>query len=144
MRSGDAITTVEGRRIEDSRDLARKIADYSPGTTVAVVVRRGDGDKTIDVKLGTFPGAAKAAASPAAKTPEPAKATALADLGLRLKRAQNGSGVAIESVDENTDAAEKGLRAGDIIIEVNSQKVGRPADIEKHVKSAKRGAERPF
>ncbi len=138
LRSGDAITTVEGRRIEDSRDLARKIADYSPGTTVAVVVRRGDRDKTIDVKLGTFPGAAKAAASPAAKTPESAKATALADLGLRLKRAQNGSGVAIEGVDENTDAAEKGLRKGDIIIEVNSQKVGRPADIEKHVKSAKR------
>ena len=45
---------------------------------------------------------------------------------------------AIDGVDDNTDAAEKGLRAGDIIVEVNSQKVSRPADVDKHVKSAKR------
>lgn len=137
LRAGDAITAVNGRKIEDSRDLARKIADYAPGTTVAVLVRRGDRDRTIDVKLGTFPGAAKAASAPAAK-PGPAKATALADLGLRLKRAPNGEGVAIEEVDDNTDAAEKGLRRGDVIVEVNSQKVERPADVDKHVKSAKR------
>ena len=138
LKAGDAITSVNGRRIDDSRDLARKVADYAPGTKVAVVVRRGDRDRTIDVNLGTFPGAAKAASKPAAATPEPAKATALVDLGLSLKRDRKGEGVYIDSVDEGTDAAEKGLQKGDIIVEVNSQKVKRPSDIDRHVKSAKK------
>lgn len=138
LRAGDAITAVNGRRIEDSRDLARKVADYAPGTKVAVSVRRGDRDQTLDVLLGTFPNSGRVAKAPAAAAPEAAKATALAELGLRLRRASNGDGVAIDSVDENTDAAEKGLRKGDVIVEVNSQKVNRPADIDKHVKSAKK------
>lgn len=142
LRAGDAITSVNGRRIDDSRDLARKIADYAPGTTVAVIVRRGDRDRTIDVNLGTFPGAQQASAAPAAKEPEPAKATALVDLGLKLKRNKDGEGVYIDGVDEGTDAAEKGLRQGDIIVEVNSQKVSGPADIDKHVKSAKKRGRR--
>ncbi len=137
LKAGDAITSVDGRKIEDSRDLARKIADYSPGSKVAVVVRRGDDDKTIQVNLGTFPGSTRPSA-PAKKEPAQAEATALEDLGLSLKVAPDGEGVVIESVDENTDAAEKGLRKGDVITEVNSQKVKRPSDVDKHVKSAKK------
>lgn len=142
LKAGDAITSVNGRRIEDSRDLARKIADYAPGTKVAVMVRRGDQDRTIDVNLGTFPGAQQAANAPAAKESGPAKATALVDLGLSLKGNPDGEGVYIDGVDDGTDAAEKGLRPGDIIVEVNSQKVSRPADVDKHVKSAKKRGRR--
>jgi serine protease Do len=137
LQSGDAITSVNGRRIEDSRDLARNVADYAPGTKVAVVVRRGDRDRTIDVNLGTFPGSTQAA-SPAPKEPEQAEPTALDDLGLQLKPAADGEGVVIDEVDDGTDASEKGLRKGDIITEVNSQKVSAPSDVDKQVKSAKK------
>ena len=40
-------------------------------------------------------------------------------------------------VDENSAAAEKGLHAGDIIVEVDQQAVATPADVEKRVKEAK-------
>jgi len=139
LRSGDAILSVNDRIIEDSRDLARKIADYAPGTKVAVKVRRGDGDKTIDVKLGNFPGSQKA--SLPRSEPNRPEATALDDLGLRLQRDPDG-GVEIMEVDEGTDAAEKGLRPGDVILEVNSKKVDRPIDVDDQVKSARKRGRR--
>jgi serine protease Do len=134
LRSGDAIMSVNDRKIEDSRDLARNVADYAPGTKVAVGIRRGDRDVTINVKLGTFPGA-KQALAPTSNQPGKPAATALADLGLSLKA--GAGGVEIVGVDDDTDAAEKGLRPGDVIVEVNSQSVNRPSDIDKHVKRAK-------
>ncbi len=139
LRAGDAITAVNGRRIEDSRDLARKIADYTPGTTVKVKVRRADRDITIDVKLGTFPSTNPQVAMQN-DDDDDAKPTALEELGLSLRASENGEGVLIEEVDADSDAAEKGLRQGDMIVEVNSRKISSPSDIDEEVgKARKRG-----
>jgi len=139
LRSGDAIISVNGRKIEDSRDLARKIADYAPGKTVQVKVRRGDRDVTLDVKLGQFPANPQIAmrGGDGGEQGE-ANPTALEELGLTLRAAEEG--VEIESIDNDSDAAEKGLREGDVIVEVNSTKVSTPADVDAQVKKAqKRG-----
>jgi serine protease Do len=137
LRAGDAITEVNGRRIEDSRDLARKIADYTPGTTVKVSVRRGDRDVTIDVKLGRFPSSEPKVAmqNEGGDDTEP---TALEELGLSLRANDRGDGVVIEEVDAESDAAEKGLRQGDVIVEVNSRKVSKPSDIDEQVREARK------
>ena len=42
-------------KIEDSRDLARRIAGFSSNTTVNVKVWRNNKEKTINVKLGKSP-----------------------------------------------------------------------------------------
>jgi serine protease Do len=137
LRAGDAITEVNGRRIEDSRDLARKIADYTPGTTVKVSVRRGDRDVTIDVKLGRFPSSEPKVAMQN-EGGDDAEPTALEELGLSLRANDRGDGVVIEEVDAESDAAEKGLRQGDVIVEVNSRKVSKPSDIDEQVREARK------
>ncbi|MGI9520339.1 MAG: Do family serine endopeptidase [Hyphomicrobiaceae bacterium] len=138
LRAGDAITSVNNLKIESSRDLARKIAAFAPGTTVDVKVRRIDRDVKIRVKLGTFPSQTDVAAKPADK-PKKAEPTALADLGLGLVKAKGTQkGVSIQKVDPDSHAAEKGLQEGDIILEVNSQKVAEPGDVDKAVKAAKK------
>jgi len=55
LRVQDAILEVNGSKIEDSRDLARRIAGFSPNTTVNVKVWRNNKEKTINVKLGKSP-----------------------------------------------------------------------------------------
>ncbi len=138
FKAGDAILEVGGKKIEDSRDLARKIAAYSPGSTVNVAVRRTSGDANIKVKLGTFPGATPEVAK-AAEPKKEAKPTALKDLGLELVVPPKGEkGVAIAAVDDASDAAEKGLQKGDLIIAVNSQNVTKPGDVDKAVQAAKK------
>lgn len=139
FRAGDAILKVEDKKIEDSRDLARKIAAFDPGSSVNVLVRRASGDANIKVKLGTFPGAnPKVSAAPVAPKKK-ATPTALKDLGLGLVAAPGKEkGVAIETVDDASDASEKGLQKGDIIVAVNSKPVTKPADVDKVVQEAKK------
>ena len=55
LKNGDAILSVNGNKVADSRDLARQIAGFSPNTKVDVRVLRGQKEQTVSVKLGKFP-----------------------------------------------------------------------------------------
>ena len=61
LKTGDAILSVDGVRVKDSRHLARVIADRKPGKTVDIIVFRDGKKQTIKVKLGEFPSAGKPA-----------------------------------------------------------------------------------
>src|SRR5690606_28153809 len=102
-------------------DLARKIAGYAPETTVDVKVWRGNQEETVKVKLGTFPGSAEEIArlEQGKTTVDPTK-TELDQLGITLAPVRGGEeGVAVADVDPDSDAAQKGIRAGDVILEVS-------------------------
>lgn len=51
LRSGDRMTAVDGRMIDDAGDLMTMLADKKPGDTVQVTVRRGDQTLTCSVEL---------------------------------------------------------------------------------------------
>jgi S1-C subfamily serine protease len=52
---GDIISKVAGKAVEDSADLADEIANFKPGDTVPLEVRRDGQTKEIRVKLGERP-----------------------------------------------------------------------------------------
>jgi len=141
LKTQDAILSVNGQQIDDSRDLARKIAEFSPNTTVDVKVLRAGKEQVLKVKLGTFPNSreelAKLEDVPAAK---PSNNTEMGALGLTLAPAGGPTapkeGVSIADVTAGSDAATKGLKTGDVILEVNSQKVTSATDVESEVKKA--------
>jgi serine protease Do len=141
LRAGDAILTVEGDKIEDSRDLALKIAGYEPGRIVKIGISRAGSSRTIEVKLGTFPNSDRRAAAPS-QAPEKPRVTALRALGLDLVlEAGEGSDrskdrVVIRDIDPSSDAAKKGLREDDQIVAVNGEKVAKPDDVDRIVRSA--------
>ena len=128
LRSGDVILRVDETDISDSRDLARKIAEYAPDTSVQVEIRRGARNLTIPVKLGTFPGTPDASDKSKPKENVEPETSSVEELGLTLSsleapRGNVKSGVVISDVDPDSNAAEKGLSKGDIITQVNSQPV---------------------
>jgi serine protease Do len=51
---------------------------------------------------------------------------------------EDARGVVITDVVASSDAADRGLRAGDVIYEVNQADVGSPADVEANVDKAKK------
>ncbi len=61
LRQGDRIVKVDDGEIADSDDVASRIAGRKPGDVVEVVVRRGSGERTAKVTLGTQPRSASAA-----------------------------------------------------------------------------------
>jgi serine protease Do len=138
LKVQDAIVQVNADKIADSRDLARKIADYAPDTTVDVKVWRANKEEIVKVRLGKFPGSTEELAKlEQGKSTEDPTSTALDQLGLTLAPAKGGGeGVAVTEVDPQSDAAEKGIKAGDVILEVGGNTVTGPGDVADGVKKA--------
>jgi len=138
IKNGDTILAVNGNKINDSRDLARQIANFTPGTKVDVKVLRGQKQEVIGVKLGTLPsGPELAKAGPPSKAPEP---TEFEQLGLSVAPATGPTkeGVLITDVDNNSDAARKGIRVGDLILEMGGAAVSTPDDVVTAIREAGR------
>jgi serine protease Do len=147
LKAQDAILQINADKIADSRDLARKIAELNPDTTVDVKVWRNNAEQTVKVKLGLFPNTQEAMAKMGnggsddeGSGGKPEKLSLeLSQLGLTLMPARKGGpkdGVAIAEVDPSSDAAEKGIKAGDVILEVSGQAVANPEDVVSGVKKA--------
>jgi serine protease Do len=142
LKTQDAILQVNADKIADSRDLARKIAELSPDAVVDVKIWRNSAEQTVKVKLGLFPNTANPMAG---NEDEPGEAKPssfdLSQLGITLMPARasgdkSGGGVVIAEVDPSSDAAEKGLKPGDIILAVSGQDVVTPEDVVSGVKKA--------
>jgi serine protease Do len=138
LKVEDAILKVDAKDIEDSRDLARTIADLPAMSTVDVKVWRNKGERTIKVKLGTYPNNGEVAngeVEPDEQEEEGGNVD-LKQLGLTLKPAGPGKkdGVVIAEVDPNSDAAQKGLKEGDVILKAGDEKVSSPQDVVRALK----------
>jgi putative serine protease PepD len=55
LKSGDVITGLGGKSVEDSSSLSGLVDAHKAGETVSVTVRRDGQDKTLQVKLGERP-----------------------------------------------------------------------------------------
>ena len=136
IKAGDIITAVNGEAVADPKELARKIASLGPRKHVDLAILRDGAAQTVGLTLGTLPGEKEAKA----ETPAPAKGgqTELAKLGLTLEAARGGrDGVVVADVDPNGVAAQKGLQAGDIILDAGGKPVARAADISAAFDAAK-------
>lgn len=135
----DAILQVNTDEIADSRDLARKIAGYAPDTTVDVKVWRGNKEETVKVKLGTFPRSADEIARLEQGKPMTTDPTGveLDQLGLTLAPIRGGQeGIPVAEVDPESDAAQKGIRAGDVILGISGTTVREANDIVEAIRKA--------
>ena len=136
LKVQDTILQVNAEKINDSKDLARKIADLHPDATVELKVWRGGAEQMVKVKLGKFPGSAEEIAKlEQGQAPGDDKADDGVEVGqlgmkLALSKSSGGSeGVTIAEVASNSDAAEKGLKSGDVILQVDSVPVSSPEDV---------------
>jgi serine protease Do len=140
LKNGDAILSVNGSAVADSRDLARQIAGFSPSAKVDVRILRGQKEQTIAVKLGKFPSGKELAKVESGKSDDPAqtKGTELDQLGLTVApgTGANKDGVVVTEVDNASDAAQKGIKSGDVILEVGGLSVKNPDDLANGIKEA--------
>ena len=142
LKAGDVIVEVNGDKIDDSRDLARKIAELHPNTPVKLAIIRYGEKREVDMKLGTFPNSKKLAS---VEEDKPDTGQQMKDLGLSLAPAAKfpgagDEGVVITEVDPSSDAADKGLKPGDVILQVAGVSVSDPSDVAEGVKKAMAGA----
>jgi len=129
ISAGDVITSVDGKDVASPRELAKVIGGIEPGKSVEVTVWRKGKSETLKLELGALPGSDQKAsadkAAPGENQPE-----SLADLGLTVAPSEDGKGLVVTDVDPDSDAASRGIEAGDVITAVNSTAVGSAGDVK--------------
>ncbi len=135
---GDVITGLNGTAIKDSRDFARKIGMMVPGASVKLTLLHKGELKTMDLTLGKMPNEQQTKAD----TGSNASDNDLPHLGLALAPANevagSGSqGVSVVGVDPDGPAAERGLKTGDVILDVGGKAVANVADVRKALTAAR-------
>ena len=112
VRPGDVIREVNGEAIRGPRVLSRTIAGIDPDETVTLSVFRDGEMIDVDVTLGEL----ETAAAP--RAPEDVEPSSVEGLGLTVAPNVEGEGVVVTAVDPDGPAFEKGIREGDVLLEV--------------------------
>jgi serine protease Do len=149
IEPGDVVVRFDGKEIKEPKDLSRVVADTAVGKEVDVVVIRKGEEQTKRVTLGRLEDTDKP--QPAAvKSPEPAEklvtqkalgldlANLSKDLRSRYKIKDSVKGVVITSVEGASDAADKRLAPGEVIVELAQEAVSNAADVKKRVDQLKK------
>jgi len=136
IRSGDVIQSVNGEPIKDSRDLAKKIAAIAPGRTASLGIVQDGASKTITLQIAKMPERSATDTKPNHEN------RGAPQLGLTLAPAstvagQGTAGVIVTDVDPDGPAAEHGIHAGDIILEVAGKPVNNPAEVRDRLDAAR-------
>jgi serine protease Do len=146
VRVGDVIVKFDGKPIKDSRDLPKLVAATPVGKDVDIVIVRNGKEQIKSIKLGRLEDGEKAARD-AGEGPD--FAVAQSTLGLELSKLSDElrakfqikdsvkSGVVITAVDPRSDAADKRLQPGEVVLEINQENVADPSDAVKKVKALK-------
>lgn len=143
IASGDVITGVNGKPVKDARELSRTIGSMPPGATVKLNVLQKGKENTVDLTLGELPNAKEARASGDVERGGRAqRGVELGRLGLTVAPAQSVAGagregVIVTEVERNSLAAERGIKEGDILLEIGGKPVASASDARDAIASAR-------
>jgi serine protease Do len=149
LQRGDIILDVNGKTVADSNDLRMTISMMAPDSDANLKVLRNGSDKDVSVKLSTMPADLSARRNSGDNSGESgnggSSSSALSGVSVENLDAQaanelglspNTKGVVVTKVDPSSEAAEAGLRRGDVIQEVNRQPVRNTAEFERAIHSS--------
>jgi serine protease Do len=140
LRSGDIITSVDGKEIKNGDDLVALITSKQPGSTVRIGYMRNGKSESATVGIADrdkILGARNAQSEDQNQGMEPEQGATSATLGVSIKpvspqmaqRLGVTGGVEITNVKPGTFADEIGLAPGMVITEINRKPVNNTADV---------------
>ena len=137
FKEGDFVTEFDGKKVQDMRQFRLMVSETAPGKKVSLRIVREGKEKTVTATLGEMPKEELAGGSPT----QPGKrgksdtdaldGVEVTDLEAQTRREVqvpgNVHGALVTNVDQDSNAADAGLRAGDVITEIDRRPV-RNAD----------------
>ncbi len=140
IKGGDVIQKFNGQDLKDVKSLQRIVAETPIGKSVPVVLWRDGKSVTVQASVGELPDDIQQASVAAPDKPKPNPTVAIAGLGAKLapitdelrsqfKLGADQKGVVVTDVDSDGFGASKGLKPGDVIVEVQQQSVSKPQDV---------------
>ncbi len=147
IEPGDVIIEFDGKDVPEMRDLPKLVAETDIGRKVDVRVIRDGEERALRVEIALLDETETAEADPSEDGKQNETGTAqVLGLGLSRLSASNRQqynisaeveGVVVTYVDPASAAAEKGIRRGDVIVEVAQNDVRVPGDVVDRVAEEK-------
>jgi serine protease Do len=148
IRNGDIILKFNNQDVKDMHALPLIVADSAVGDTVPVVVWRNGKQVTLTAKLAEKPDDKQVASADAPKA-DTTKPTDISGLGMKLapispdlkdkySLSADQKGVVITDVAPNGIAADRGLKPGDVVVEVQQNEVKTPADVQRRIDAVRK------
>ncbi|HLG40347.1 MAG TPA: PDZ domain-containing protein, partial [Chitinophagaceae bacterium] len=162
LKEGDVITKVDDKKIEDPDDLTKAVRAHKPGDKVSITYLRDDKEHKTTAELGKWKGASVYATTPGFKmdlgdmhfdqvmpkiqgvprvrTPYGQNwswAGGGPKLGLSVQDTDDGKGVKVIEVDDESNAEKAGIKEDDIITEVEGKAVNSADEVAKIIKQSK-------
>jgi serine protease Do len=153
VKVGDIILRFNNQTPADERALLRTIAQATVGATVPITFLHDGQEHTVQVKLSAWPAMEGNSGATAGQARKPVMLVP-ANLGLSLSALttdlsahyglqMHQAGVVIDGVAAGTDAFERGLVPGDVILRMQDKDVASPQEVQAAVDAA-RAQHRPF
>jgi serine protease Do len=144
LKRGDVITEMNGERIDDSNELRNRIAIAGPNAKIDLTIFRDGETEKVSATLGEL--ASKSASNGSARSEDSERTAGLVVEPLTPERArelrlgEDASGLLVRQVQPDGPAAEAGIRAGDVIQQVDGESVKSAEDLRSALKSGDRPA----
>jgi len=155
LQQGDVILRVNNRDVTPDETVSYLVANTSVGSRIPLeIVRRGSRqtltvavtqrptEETLARQLGGDTDQGLNSEETPATPGSSALGLSLQQLSPQISRALNlpkdARGVVIASVDPNSDASDKGLQRGDLIVSVNNQSVQTPSQVVAGIETARK------
>ncbi|MEX2648991.1 MAG: DegQ family serine endoprotease [Alphaproteobacteria bacterium] len=142
VQVGDVIVTYDGQPVATMRDLPRLVATTTAGQKVRIGVVRDGKERTLDAVIAERDTGQQVAVNESAAQPaeQGRLGLALAQVNDETRRrfglGDEATGVLVTGVDPAGPAAERGLRPGDLIVQVAQHEVTSPDQVVKLVDQA--------
>lgn len=151
IEAGDIVLMFDNKPIEEMRRLPRIVAETPVGSTVPVKVWRRGEIKEVTITVAELEqaeeeGLTKDPANAEQEKPAPVAeakihglslSTLTPELRAQYELPENVNGVVITAVEDDSPAADKGIEAGDVVVEANQNELKAPDDLVKHFNEVK-------
>jgi serine protease Do len=159
IKVGDIITKIGDTKIEDPDQLSETVRKHKPGEKITITVLRDKKEQKITTELGKWKGVSSYSFTPGQNfkmempdynellaprvqaTPRmrygQAWSSGAPRLGLSVQDTDDGKGVKVIDVDDESNAAKAGLKENDIITNFNGTEVNSADEVAKLVKENK-------
>jgi serine protease Do len=159
IKEGDIITKIGDTKIEDPDELSEAVRKHKPGEKVTVTLLRDKKEQKVTAELGKWKGvnsfsygpgkefkmdmdynellAPKIQAMPRMRGQAWSYSGGAPRLGLSVQDTDDGKGVKVIDVDDESNAAKAGLKENDIITNFNGTEVNSADEVAKLVKENK-------
>ena len=147
---GDIITEFNGRPVADSEALVTMVVGTKPGTSVPVTVYRKKQKKTLNIIVDELNLEAEQGGQARGGGNNPAEEPTATGFGMEvgpitpevareLELPRNRGGAVVMDVERNSPAFNAGIRANDVIVEVNQQEVSNVSQVQRELQRAEPG-----